>query len=151
GIAIKEGTAVPDIATPEAFKRLITNARAIAFSDPGVGGSAGVYLARLFEEMGLAATVKAKGMPQQAGAEGARRVAERRADIALPLRGEFAAIGGVTIAGPLPPPLGNDTLYCAAVWTDSPERVAAQDFIAALTVPSTRTLWTKAGFDLPGA
>jgi molybdate transport system substrate-binding protein len=48
GVAVREGASAPDIATPEAFKRALTAARAVAFSDPAVGGSAGVHLAALW-------------------------------------------------------------------------------------------------------
>jgi len=149
GVAVRAGAGVPDIATAEAFKRALLNARAIAFSDAAVGGSAGVYLAGLFERMGLSAAIKEKGMPQQSGAEVTRRVAEGKAEIGLTLIGEIVPIAGVTIAGPLPPPLGNDTTYCAAVAVASEERPVALAFIAALTAPATRPVWTTAGFDLP--
>src|SRR5215467_7813976 len=54
GVAVREGAPAPDISTPEAFKQALVGARAIAFSDPAVGGSAGIYLAHMFQELGLA-------------------------------------------------------------------------------------------------
>ena len=42
---------------------------AVAVSDPAVGGSAGVYLARMFVDIGLGEMIKQKGMPQQSGGE----------------------------------------------------------------------------------
>jgi molybdate transport system substrate-binding protein len=149
GVAVRASAAIPDISTAEAFKRTLLEARAIAFSDAAVGGSAGVYLARLFERMGLSAAIKQKGMPQQSGAEVARRVAEGKAEIGLTLIGEIVPIAGVTIAGPLPPPLGQSTTYCAAVSAASVERAAAAAFIAALTAPAARAIWQAAGFDMP--
>jgi molybdate transport system substrate-binding protein len=149
GVAVRAGAPLPDIATAAAFKRALVEARAIAFSDAAVGGSAGVYLAGLFERMGLGPAIKLKGMPQQSGAEVARRVAEGKAEIGLTLIGEIVPIAGVTVAGPLPAPLGNDTTYCAAVSATSVERAAAQAFIAALTTPDTRATWQTAGFDMP--
>ena len=44
-VCIREGAPKPDFATAEAFKRLLENARAVATSDPAVGGSAAVHLA----------------------------------------------------------------------------------------------------------
>src|SRR5262249_18640742 len=72
-VCVREGAPRPDIATPEAFERTLRGARAVALSDPAVGGSAGVYLKGLFERMGLAAMMAAKGMPQQSGVEVAKR------------------------------------------------------------------------------
>jgi molybdate transport system substrate-binding protein len=148
-VCVRKGARPPDIATPEAFERTLRNARAIALSDPAVGGSAGVYLNGLFERMGLAAVIAEKGMPQQSGVEVAKRVVEGKADLGLTLSGEIASVPDAVIAGPLPAPLGNDTTYCAAVSAASIERAAAQSFIAALKKPETRATWVKAGFEVP--
>ena len=88
-------------------------------------------------------------MPQQSGVEVAKRVVEGKAEFGLTLSGEVASVPGAVIAGPLPPPFGQDTTYCAAVMAGSGAKEAAVAFIAALTRPDTRTTWTKAGFELP--
>jgi molybdate transport system substrate-binding protein len=150
GVAVREGAAVPDVSTPEAFKAALVAARAVAFSDAAVGGSAGVHLATLFAGMGLAEAIKAKGMPQQNGGEVARRVAEGSADIGMTLIAEIVPITGARVIGALPAPLGNDAVYSAAVSARSDAADAAHAFIAALTRPDTRALWEAAGFELPG-
>jgi molybdate transport system substrate-binding protein len=147
-LCIREGAPKPDFATVEAFTRLLEGARAVATSDPAVGGSAGVHLARAFEQAGLAAMMQPKSLPQQTGAEVARRVVEGKAEFGLTLSGEVASVPGAAIAGPLPPPFGQDTVYCAAVMAGSQAKDAAAAFIAALTRPDTRATWTKAGFEL---
>jgi molybdate transport system substrate-binding protein len=150
GVAVREGATAPDISTPDAFKAALVAARAVAFSDAAVGGSAGVHLAKLFAEMGLAEPIKAKGMPQQNGGEVARRVAEGNADIGMTLIAEIVPIKGAHVIGPLPAPLGNDAVYSAAVSAQSDAVDAGRSFIAALTRPETRALWQAAGFELPG-
>jgi molybdate transport system substrate-binding protein len=147
-VCIREGAPRPDFATPEAFRRMLEAADKIAVSDPAVGGSAGVHLARVFEREGLAPLMKAKGLPQQTGAEVARRVVEGKADFGLTLSGEVASVPGAAIAGPLPPPFGQDTVYCAAVSASSAEPEAAAALITALRRRETRAMWTKAGFDM---
>jgi len=151
GVAVRAGAPRPDIATAEAFAKTVMEARAVAFSDPAVGGSAGVYLVGLFERLGLTGAIRDKGLPQQSGVEVARRVAEGKADIGLTLTGEIASVEGVIVAGPLPPPHGHETTYCAAVSAASETKDAAASFIAALTAPATRATWQAAGFDLPQA
>lgn len=148
GVAVREGAAAPDISTPEAFRQTLVDAHAVAFSDPAVGGSAGVYLARMFTELGLADAIKQKGMPQQNGGEVARRVAEGKADIGMTLTAEIVPIAGVRVIGPLPKPLGSDTTYCAGVMATSNARGAALAFIAALKQPDRRTVWKEAGFEV---
>jgi len=148
-MCVRDGAPRPDIATPQAFERTLRHAHSIALSDPGVGGSAGVYLVGLFERMGLTETIAAKGMPQKSGVEVAKRVVEGKAELGLTLSGEIASVPGAVIAGPLPPPLGNDTTYCAAVTVESAAKHAAAALIAALRKPETRDTWTKAGFEVP--
>jgi molybdate transport system substrate-binding protein len=148
-VCIRNGAPTPNIATPEAFEQTLRNARVIALSDPSVGGSAGVYLAGLFERMGLTDMMKQKALLQPTGAEVARRVVEGKADIGLTLSGEIAAVAGAVIVGPLPPPFGNDTTYCAAISASSAVHGAAEAFIAALTAPTTRATWEHAGFACP--
>ena len=59
--------------------------------------------------------MKPKSLLQQNGVEVARRVVEGKADLGLTLSGEVASVEGAVIAGPLPPPYGQDTTYTAAV------------------------------------
>jgi molybdate transport system substrate-binding protein len=149
GIAVRDGVPAPDVSTPAAFKQALIAARRIAFSDAAVGGSAGVYLARLFVELGLGDIVKQKGMPQQSGGEVAQRVADGEADIGMTLIAEIVPVKGARVLGPLPPPLGNSTTYCAGVMASSSAPDAAVAFIAALTNPSTADMWQEAGFEAP--
>ncbi len=52
-----------------------------------------------------------KSLPQQNGVEVAKRVVEGKAEFGLTLSGEVASVPGAVIAGPLPPPFGQDTIY----------------------------------------
>jgi molybdate transport system substrate-binding protein len=149
GVAVREGAAAPDIATPGAFKQALIGARRIAFSDAAVGGSAGVHLARMFVDMGLGDMIKQKGMPQQSGGEVAKRVADGEADLGMTLNAEIVPVQGARVLGPLPAPLGNATTYCASVMSVSAAPDAALAFIAALTRSEASDVWTSAGFELP--
>lgn len=147
-VCIAKGAPLPGIATPEAFKRTLQAARAVAMSDPAVGGSAAVYVPVVFERLGIAATMGPKSLLQQNGVEVARRVVEGKADLGLTLSGEVASVEGAVIAGALPPPYGQDTTYTAAVSAGSAAAEAGRAFIAALTRPAAREIWTRAGFEV---
>jgi len=150
-VCVRAGAPAPDIATAEAFKRTLEGARAVAMSDPAVGGSAAIYVPVVFERLGIAGTMKPKSLLQPNGVEVARRVVEGAADFGLTLSGEVASVEGAAIAGPLPPPYGQDTTYCAAVPAASGAQDAAAAFIAALTAPAAAATWRKAGFEPPQA
>ena len=149
-LCVRQGAPIPDFASRDAFVRLLEGAKAIANSDPAVGGSAGVHLASVFEQEGLAAMFKVRSLPQQSGVEVAHRVVEGKAVFGLTLSGEVASVEGAMIAGPLPPPFGQDTVYRAAVMAASGAKQTAADLITALTRADSRETWKKAGFELPG-
>ena len=150
GVAVREGAPAPDISTAAAFKQALRDARAVAFSDAAVGGSAGVHLAALWGRIGMAEEIARKGMPQKSGGEVAARVAEGAADIGLTLIAEIVPVAGARVIGKLPAPLGNDTTYAAGISATCTNRAAAAAFVDALARPSGRDVWTAAGFDWVG-
>jgi molybdate transport system substrate-binding protein len=148
GVAARDGAPPPDISTAGAFAAALKSARAIALSDPAVGGSAGVYLRDLFSRMGLAETIAAKTVTQKSGVAAADAVGHGDADLAMTFISELLQGKGVRILGPLPPPYGHTTAYAAGVSSRSGMREAARTFIASLTAPDAASIWTAAGFDL---
>jgi molybdate transport system substrate-binding protein len=62
GLVVKQGATVPDISTPEAFKRTVLAAKSITHSDPAVPNLAGAVVAAAFAKAGILDEVKAKGL-----------------------------------------------------------------------------------------
>jgi molybdate transport system substrate-binding protein len=149
GIAIKDGAKSPDFSTPEAFKEMMLNARSIALTDPGVGGTAGIYLAGLLKRMGIAETIEPKVQWQKNGFFSAQAVANGDAELGLTQISEIVAVKGVVVAGPLPESLQSITTYCAGIFTASAAQDKARAFIDKLRSPALHDKWKKAGFDLP--
>ena len=149
GVAVRDGARAPDISTPDAFKAALLAARAVAFSDAAVGGSAGVHLAQLWGRMGIADEISRKAMPQKTGGEVASRVAEGAAELGLTLIAEIVPIAGARVIGKIPPPYGNDTTYAAGISVTCADRTTATAFIAALTDAAEREVWIAAGFEPP--
>lgn len=147
GVAVGDGAQAPDIATAAAFVAAVAAARAVALSDPSVGGSAGVYLRDLFGRIGLAATVATKAVYCDSGAAAAAAVAGGDADLAITFIPELLQGGGVRVLGPLPPPYTHATAYAAGVSARCADTAAAAAFIAALTAPGAAPVWRAAGFD----
>ena len=148
GIAIREGAPVPDISTADSFTSALKAARAIALSDPGVGGSAGIYLRELFGRIGLAERVAAKTVAQNSGVAAAGAVGRGEADLAMTFIPELLQGKGVRVLGPLPPPYSHTTAYAAGVPARSGFPDAARAFIAMLTAPDARSVWAAAGFEV---
>jgi molybdate transport system substrate-binding protein len=148
GIAVRHGAPAPDISTPRAFKDALVAARAIALSDPAVGGSAGIYLRDLFSRIGLAELIAAKTVAQKSGVAAADAVGRGEADLAMTFIPELRQGIGVRILGPLPPPYGHAIAYSAAVSARSGCASEAGGFIAVLTAAQAANVWVAAGFEL---
>jgi molybdate transport system substrate-binding protein len=148
GMAIREGAPAPDITTADAFKDALRTVRAIALSDPAVGGSAGIHLRELLGRIGLAEIVAAKTVAQKSGVAAADAVGRGEADLAMTFIPELLQGNGVRVLGPLPPPYGHATAYAAGVSVRSGLPDAARAFIAVLTAPGARSVWAAAGFEV---
>jgi len=148
GVAIREGASAPDITTPDAFKDTLVAARAIALSDPAVGGSAGIYLRELFGRIGVVEIVAAKTVRQKSGVAAADAVGRGEAELAMTFVPELLQGNGVRILGPLPPPYDHAVAYAAGVSARSRSPGAARAFIAVLTAPDARSVWATAGFEV---
>jgi molybdate transport system substrate-binding protein len=60
GVAVLKGAPKPDISTPEAFKRALLAAKAVAYTDPTSGGASGVHMAKVLDRLGIASEVNAR-------------------------------------------------------------------------------------------
>src|SRR5262249_39276483 len=63
GVCVRDGAPIPDISTPETFRQAMLAARSLAYTDPQAGGTSGIFLVGLFERLGIAAAMHAKGIP----------------------------------------------------------------------------------------
>jgi molybdate transport system substrate-binding protein len=131
GVVVKEGAPLPDISSADAFKRLLLAAKSIAQVDPASGGSSGIYLAGLYERLGIADEIKPKLVLVHGGSSAAL-VAKGEAEIAIQQISEIIAVSGVRFAGPLPKEIQNVTTYSAAIGADAKEPDAARALIALL-------------------
>ena len=146
-LAVREGAPAPDISTPDLFKQALLLARAIACSDPAIGGSAGTHFAALLKEFGIEEAVRPKLRKHASGAKTAEAVTSGEADIGITLLPEMLPVKGVYPAAALPDALQKFTTYVAAVAANctAPETAAA--FIRAVVDPDLAPAWRKAGIE----
>ena len=149
GVAVRDGATVPDVATQDAFKAALVAAKSVAYTNPAEGGTSGIYFTGLAERLGIGDAVKAKSVLTKGGREAAIEVAEGRAEMAVVFISEAVVVKGVKLAGPLPPPLQDYSVYAAAIPASSTDPTAAQAFVAALTSPAMAERWRSNGFEPP--
>lgn len=147
GVAVREGSALPDISTPEAFKVALLKASGVAYSDPKAGGSSGTFFAGLLDKLGITDQVNKNVFLGKRGYEVAQAVADGRVEIGTTFISEMLTVKGVTVVGPLPGYMANTNTYTAAIPVGSPSRDAATTLIRALTNPATAARWTAAGLE----
>jgi len=148
GMAIKQGAPVPDISEVDGFKKALLAARAIAYIDPAAGGSSGIYLAQLFQQMGIADQLKPKSVLVQGGLV-ADRIVDGKADIALQQSSELMGVPGVQFVGPIPLMVQNYTIYSGGVALASRNRAAADALLLALANPENGRILKSKGLDSP--
>jgi molybdate transport system substrate-binding protein len=148
GVGIKAGMPAPDISSVAAFRTAMLQARKVAYIDPASGGSSGIYLAKLFQTMGIADAMAPKSVLVSGGLAGTA-VVDGRADLVLQQISEVIAVPGVTLVGPLPAELQNQTVYAGAIAAGSADPQAARAFLAALAGPAARPVLAAKGLTPP--
>jgi molybdate transport system substrate-binding protein len=148
GVVVKEGAPLPDVSSVDAFKRALLATKSVAYIDPASGGSSGIYLAGLFEKLGIAADIKPKAKLKQGGYV-AELIANGEAELGLHQISEILPVKGVRLAGPLPAEIQNYTTYAVAVGADAKQPDAARALIKLLTGPAAESVLKARGMERP--
>ena len=151
GVAVRKDGPKPDISTPEAFKRAMLGAKAIACPDPALGGSSGVHIVKVFERLNITEALKSKLMfasaPGQAETMPGHMVAIGKAEIALHQMQELMAVPGIEIVGPLPGDLQETFVFSAAIVAGAKEADAAKALVDFLRTPEARAVIKAKGME----
>jgi molybdate transport system substrate-binding protein len=150
GAGVKAGAPLADIGTAEALRAAILAAPAIAYIDPKGGGTSGVFFAKIFERLGIAAEVQAKGIPCATGTEVDKAVASGRASLGMTQASEIIGAEGVAFAGFLPDDLQLVTVYAAAIPAGAKAPEGGEAFIRFLTGETGAGRLRKSGWDVIG-
>ena len=150
GVMVKDGAAKPDIATVDAFKKAVLDAKTVAYIDPASGGSSGIYLASLFEKLGIADAVKPKAKLKQGGYV-ADLIVSGEAELGIHQVSEILPVKGVTLVGPLPSEIQNYTTYAAGLSAGARDVAAAKALIQALAGPMAAPVLKSKGMEGPAS
>lgn len=144
GAAVRIGAKAPPIDDLPAFTAAVEAAERVVFNR----ASTGTFLERLFERLGLTATVAAKSVRYTTGAEVMHHI-ERGDGVELGLAPipEILLVPTVHYLGPLPEAAQNRTAYAAAVPVGAPPEAAA--LLAWLARQESRAAFAAAGIEAP--
>ncbi|MDX2234321.1 MAG: molybdate ABC transporter substrate-binding protein [Hyphomonadaceae bacterium] len=134
GLSIKAGAPKPDVSTPEAVKRALLDARAVAYS---AGGLSGTAFESVLTKLGIAEQVKAKA---KNASPAAKLVVSGEADIAVQQISELIAVEGAELLGPLPGALDQVTQFSMGVLADGKQKEVARAMINYLRTPEAQAV-----------
>ena len=140
GVAVKAGARVPDVSTPEKFRKTLLAAKGVAYADPAVGTSAGKVIDRVLSGPDFTGV---KRVPVQGLA--VTGLTSGRADIALQMLPELMTDQTVALAGPVPEPYGASVDFAAGIAGVSENSVNAEAFISFITTPTAAAVWKAHG------
>jgi molybdate transport system substrate-binding protein len=145
GVSIKEGAPKPDLSTIEAFKKAVTNAKSIIYTDPNAPNASGGNTQHILANAGLLDVVKKKGV-QDGLAPGRERIAKGEYEIGF-FNVSEATAPGVVLAGPVPAPLQMYLNYDIALARNAAAKNEAASFVKFVTARTAGTRWTAAGLE----
>lgn len=148
GVVVRAGAPQPDLSTVDSWKQALLAAKSIAYIDPAAGGSSGIYLAKKFEELGIAAQLKPKSVLVKGGLV-AEKVASGEAELGMQQMSELIGVAGVTVVGPLPIEVQHYTIYSGAISVASRNPMEAAALMRFLANPTNADLLKSKGLGLP--
>jgi molybdate transport system substrate-binding protein len=144
GVAVRKGAPKPDIGSADALKKALLAAPSIAYST----GPSGVYLAHLFERMGIADQLMSK-VKQIKGEPVGAVVARGDAEIGFQQVSELLPVPGIEFLGPLPEEIQEITVFAVGLHVGAKEPDGAKALVKFLTAPDAAPVIKKTGMQ-PG-
>ena len=129
GVEVRKGARKPDVSTADAFKRAVLEARSVAYLKEGASG---VYLAGLFDRMGIASAIEPKLTRPETDIV-SKLVAEGKVELGIVVITQILTTRGVELVGPLPPEIQSYLVFAAGVAAGSAVREPALELLKFMT------------------
>ena len=147
GVAVRKGAPIPDISSPEAFKRTLLAAKSITYSNPASGGASGIHFAKVLERLGITNEMKPKTVFPAKPDEAGLLVADGVAEIGVTALQVLVPIRGIDIVGPLPGDLQDTAVLVAVIMPGVRDAEAARALIAFLRTPDAAAVIKAKGME----
>jgi molybdate transport system substrate-binding protein len=147
GVFVPRSAPAPDIGTAEAFLAAVANAKAIAYSDPALGGTAANHVGRLMASLDTTGAIRAKTKLTAPSKPLADFVVGGGADFGLTQITEIRADPRLELVGSLPAPFQYYTHYAASLMATSAQPDVGKALIAFLASPAAAAVMRAKGFE----
>jgi molybdate transport system substrate-binding protein len=148
GIVVAAGSAVPAIASVEDLSRALLAAKTVVYADPNRGGAAGIHIARVIEQLGVAEQVKPKIKLGAGGDVTEVTVAQGEGTLGMTQVSEIVGKAGAIFAGPFPEKIQNYTVFAAGRPIGAKQREAVTAFLDFLKSPEVLTTMKAKGMQV---
>lgn len=142
-VAVAASAKVPDISTEEALHIAVLQAPTIGYST----GPSGVAVQKLFERWGIAAQVQPRMVQARPGVPVGSMVARGAVALGFQQLSELIHVPGIRIVGTLPPSVAIDTVFSAAISTNSAEPALVQAMLDFMASPAAAAAKRAQGMD----
>jgi molybdate transport system substrate-binding protein len=123
-LAVKRGSPIPDITTPDALKNALLQSKAIAYADPARGATAGTHFSKVLDSLGIRTQLGDRVGVLPFGIDVIDAVGTGRFELGASQSSEIALHPEVSLVGPLPVPYALTTNYSGALLKNAnPEAV----------------------------
>src|SRR5262245_11064753 len=146
GVMVRDSAPLPKIATTDDFKQSLLSAQSVVYNQ----ASTGIYLEKLFDQLGIGEQVKAKTTRYPDAAAVLGHISKGKTNeiglgaTTVILEGESK---GLKFVGPLPAEIQNYTTYAATVVVDGAAPEAARAFLGYMTTVDARKIFASAGIE----
>ena len=144
-IAVRPGSAPPDIGSEAAVRAAILAASSIGYSS----GPSGTHLVRLFERWGIAEAIRSRIVQPPPGVPVGTLVASGQVELGFQQLSELIHLPGIDVVGPLPPEIQATTTFSGGVCAASADPAAARAWLAFITSPGTDGPKRRHGMEPP--
>jgi molybdate transport system substrate-binding protein len=136
GIVVPSGTPRPRVASAEDLKQALLGATTVVYADPAGGGAAGIHVAKVIQNLGIAEQLKPKTRFGAGGDVTEVTLAQGSGALGMTQISEIVRKTGAEFVGPFPEELQNYTGVTAGVPTGAGPSAAVRAFIAFLKSPA---------------
>jgi molybdate transport system substrate-binding protein len=135
-IAVRAGVPQPDVASEEAVKRAVLNAKTLSYST----GPSGVYLEKLFERWGILEDIRGRIVVPPPGKPVGSLVADGTVELGFQQLSELMTLPGIKVIGPLPPEIQTITLFSGGVSPGCSRPELGRALLEYMASPSTASV-----------
>ena len=149
GIGIRSDAPKPDISSPDGLKRALLAAKSIVITDPATGGVSGVFIADVFQRLGIAEELKPK-LKLSPGGINVAFVARGEVEMAIQAAHEIRALPGIEFI-PLQGQFQKIFVFSAALAFSAKESAASKALLQFLSGPAAASVSRAKGMEPPSS